>query len=58
MDEHQAHLQQHLEPVRNDGTVAVGEALGAVATLEQEAFALLGFCMRVLISQDVTSGGS
>jgi hypothetical protein len=39
--EHQAHLQQHLEPVRDQARLAVAETLRAVATLQQEAPALL-----------------
>src|SRR3546814_7454833 len=39
--QHQAHLQQHLEPVGDDVRTAVAEVLRAVAALQQEAPALL-----------------
>ena len=39
--EHEAHLQQHLQAVRDDLGRAVAEALGAIAALQQEAFAFL-----------------
>ena len=42
VDEHEAHLQQHLEVAGDDRGLAIVEALGAVAPLEQESFAARG----------------
>ena len=42
VDEHQAHLQQDLQLLRDLVGLAVLEALGAVAALEDEALAALG----------------
>jgi hypothetical protein len=47
--QHQAHLQQHLEAVRDHLGRAVVEDLGAVAALQQEALAILR--LRQLLAQ-------
>jgi hypothetical protein len=43
VQQHQAHLQQDLELARDLAGLAVGERLGAVAALQQEPPARLGF---------------
>ncbi len=49
MHQHQAHLQQDLQPVGDESRFAVAETLGAVTTLQQEAFAFL--CLGQLLLQ-------
>ena len=41
VNQHQAHLQQHLEPVGDRARLTVGEVLRTVTALQQEALALL-----------------
>ena len=43
VDHHEGHLEQDLHLVRDDRRTAVGERLRAVAALQEEALALLGF---------------
>ena len=50
--QHQAHLQQHLEPVGDHVRIAVGETLGAVAALQQEALAFLRLGQLLLERED------
>ena len=56
MHQHQAHLQQHLEPVRDHLRRALAEALGAIAALQQEALALLRFGQLLLERKDFPRG--
>jgi len=41
VQQHQGHLQQDLELARDLAGLAVGEGLGAISALEQEALAAL-----------------
>ena len=53
VDQDQAHLQQHLEPVGNRARLAVAEVLRAITALQQEAPALLGLGQLPLQFQDL-----
>ena len=50
--QHQAHLQQHLEPVGNDVGIALAETFRAIATLQQEALAFLRLGQMLLQRHD------
>ncbi len=52
MHQHQAHLQQHLETVRDQPRLAVRKTLRAVAALKHEALALLSLRKLLLERQD------
>ncbi|KAG1388192.1 hypothetical protein G6F60_013812 [Rhizopus arrhizus] len=54
--QHQAHLQQHLQPVGNGARFAVAEILRAVTALQQEALALLRLGQLLLQRQDLPRG--
>ena len=56
LDEHEAHLEEDLELAGDGGRFAVVEALGAVAALEQEAFAARGLGELVLEVFDFPTG--
>lgn len=54
--QHQAHLQQHLQPVGDGARFAIAEILSAIATLQQEALAFLRFRQLALERKDFPRG--